>query len=73
MLRRAKDAFIYERSACLNGQSVSSEDEGSSDEDDADQGEDAGRRRDPQRDVRLIAEMLDIDISLIFVSNQVRK
>ena len=69
MLRRAKNAFTYERSACFDGNSTTAEDEDSSDG--ADEGEDDGRQRDPQRDVRILAEMLDIDISLIFVSDQV--
>ena len=69
MLRRAKNAFTYERSACFDGDSTIAEDDDCSE--DADEGEGGGRQRDPQRDVRILAEMLDIDISLIFVSDQV--
>ena len=58
MLRRAKDVFVFERSACF-------------DEDDEGEEGEEGRQRDPQRDVRILAEMLEIDISLIFVSDQV--
>ena len=61
MLRRAKDAFVFERSACFD----------EDDEDDEGEEGEEGRQRDPQRDVRILAEMLEIDISLIFVSDQV--
>ena len=72
MLRRAKDAFVYERSGCRGEDASITEDEdGSSDCDEAEEGEANGRRKDPQRDVRIIAEMLEIDISMIYVSDQV--
>ena len=45
--------------------------ESESDVEEAEDGEGNGRRKDPQRDVRIIAEMLEIDISMIYVSNQV--
>ena len=72
MLRRAKDAFVYERGGCRGEDAAATEDEdGSSDGHEAEEGEGTGRRKDPQLDVRIIAEMLDIDISMIYVSNQV--
>ena len=72
MLRRAKDAFVYERSDCRGEDAITTEDDdGSSDGDEAEEGEGNGRQKDPQLDVRIIAKMLEIDISMIYVSNQV--
>ena len=74
MLRRAKDAYVYERGGCQEEDAAATtedKDDGSDGNEAEEGGEGSGRRKDPQRDVRIIAEMLEIDISMIYVSNQV--
>ena len=75
MLRRARNAFLSESGIDLDGDESDTrdddEEEDSVGDEEEGEGVDGLRRRDPKRDVRVLVKMLEIDVSLIFVSDQV--